>query len=149
METSNPKDIEEVGYLARTNAEHSGRIDCSFNDTVMALADVNVSLKDLMSFHSRTEEVPFARGGYNIPCSNSLLAIPRFPTGQRTKKRKLETKEETSVIPAHFPPFPEGYKLSNLSSQCCEEEFQLMTDEEFNKLAQDLNINITSNDTSL
>lgn len=58
---TNP-DVEEIGYLARYYAEQAGRFDCNFNDVVLALGDLQVSLKDLMAYHSRTEEDPFPRG---------------------------------------------------------------------------------------
>eukprot|EP01126_Amoeba_proteus_P045627 TRINITY_DN5120_c0_g2_i3.p1 TRINITY_DN5120_c0_g2~~TRINITY_DN5120_c0_g2_i3.p1 ORF type:complete len:142 (-),score=35.83 TRINITY_DN5120_c0_g2_i3:551-976(-) len=65
----------------------------------MGLGELNISMKDLMSFHSRTPETPFLR------------AVPRFPIGARAKKKKtlLLPGQHPAFIPPHFPSFPEGF----------------------------------------
>ena len=45
-------DIEEIGFIAHTYAEHAGRSDVNFNDVTLALKDLGVSVKDLIHFHS-------------------------------------------------------------------------------------------------
>eukprot|EP01127_Copromyxa_protea_P001987 TRINITY_DN1188_c0_g1_i2.p1 TRINITY_DN1188_c0_g1~~TRINITY_DN1188_c0_g1_i2.p1 ORF type:complete len:213 (-),score=34.88 TRINITY_DN1188_c0_g1_i2:56-694(-) len=115
----------------------------------MALTDLQVSLKDLLSYHSRTEEAPFAR------------AIPRFPLSQRSKRRRViaESERVPNFIPPHFPPLPEGYDFPSEiyapidpnsekrqpfdllgGSMDVEDSIDLMSEEEYAKLMTELGI---------
>jgi transcription initiation factor TFIID subunit 8 len=93
--------IEELGYLSHMYAEHAGRIECNFNDSQLALKDLQVSMRELMLFHSQVEETPFAR------------AIPRFPMGPSQKRRKVLTSADAlpNHIPLYFPPFPDKHSF--------------------------------------
>jgi len=84
-------------------AEHAGRIECNFNDTQLALKDLQVSMKDIMLFYSQVEDMPFAR------------AIPRFPMGPSQKRRKVLTSSDAlpNHIPLYFPPYPDKYSFIN------------------------------------
>jgi hypothetical protein len=95
--------IEELGFLSHMYAEHAGRIECNFNDTQLALKDLQVSMKDVMLFYSQVEDMPFAR------------AIPRFPMGPSQKRRKVLTSSDAlpNHIPLYFPPYPDKYSFVN------------------------------------
>lgn len=98
--------IEEIGFYAKSYAQHCGRVDCNVNDIFNGLAELNVSSEALRSHFSHSQEVllPFER------------TIPKFPIATKSKKYKLETNLVTprpNYVSSHFAPFPESHTYAD------------------------------------
>jgi len=100
--------IEEIGHSSHLLSELSGRTESNFNDVRRSLADLGVSLDDLYTFASNSDETPFAK------------AIPEFPVKKEKKGPLVEQKTNNtltqplpSYIPDCLPNFPDSHSYVN------------------------------------
>ena len=109
------KDIEELGYGTHLYAETSCRTDANFLDFTLALHDCNGSIKELLEYASKVDELPFAKRLflflklYYKPIMKKQIAIPPFPIRAAEVKQITVDENDSSrpdYVPSYLPPFP-------------------------------------------
>ena len=92
--------------MAHMYAELASRTEVNFNDIQLALQELRVSVRDLITFATQADEIPFGR------------AIPRFPVRRKAPKANEELRQEPEQplpehVPAFLPPFPDSHTFKD------------------------------------
>mmetsp|Transcript_14166 Transcript_14166/g.23984 ORF Transcript_14166/g.23984 Transcript_14166/m.23984 type:complete len:369 (+) Transcript_14166:472-1578(+) len=92
--------ISEIGIAVHQCAERAGRTEGNVHDILAAFDQLGTSMRSVMEYGTKSEEVPFARPLPRFP----LQKVPRLPPSFKDAK-----EEPPAHIPAFLPALPDQH----------------------------------------